>query len=77
MAFCWKILLPFGFLQIAINGIVLTYVTSEYPRDIVLMLTSGALMLAMGYAIYVATRQPPREERVRGTLAAVGARSTP
>ena len=23
MAFCWKILLPFGFLQVMINGIVL------------------------------------------------------
>ena len=25
MAFCWKMLLPFGFLQVMLNGIVLTY----------------------------------------------------
>jgi len=71
MSLCWKILLPFGFLQVMINGIVLTYIDSEYPRDIALMLTSGALLVGMSYTIYMATRQPPREERVRGTLAAV------
>jgi len=71
MAFCWKILLPFGFLQVIINGIVLTYVEdSETARDIVLFLTSGALVVAMAYVIYLATRQPSREERVGAALAA-------
>ena len=70
MAFCWKILLPFSFLQIMINGIVLTYVDSELPRDIVLFLTSGALMVAMAYTIYLATKQPSREERIASLVAA-------
>ena len=71
MAFCWKILLPFGFLQVMINGIVLLYVDdSEAVRDVVLFATSGALMVAMSYVIYLATRQPPREERVGTALAA-------
>ena len=74
MNFCWKILLPFGFLQIMINGIVLNYVTdSEALRDILLLVTSGALLVAMFYVVYRATRQPSRTERL-GTL--VMARST-
>jgi NADH-quinone oxidoreductase subunit H len=64
MAFCWKILLPFGFLQVIVNGIVLMYLDSEAARNVVLFVTSGALMVAMSYVIYAATRQPPREERV-------------
>ena len=71
MAFCWKILLPFGFLQVMINGIVLMYLDdSETARDVVLFATSGALMVAMAWVIYLATRQPPREERVGPALAA-------
>ncbi len=70
MAFCWKILLPFGFLQVMINGIVLTYKPSEELRDVLLFLTSSALLIAMAYVIYLATRQPPREERVGAMLAA-------
>jgi NADH-quinone oxidoreductase subunit H len=64
MAFCWKILLPFGFIQVLINGIVLTYEPPEVLRDVLLFGTSSALLVAMGYVIYMATRQPPREERV-------------
>ena len=64
MAFCWKILLPFGFLQVMINAIVLVYITSEVARDIVLLITSGGLLVAMSYVIYAATRQPSRAERV-------------
>jgi NADH-quinone oxidoreductase subunit H len=64
MSFCWKILLPFGFLQVMINAIVLVYVSNEVARDVVLFLTSGALLVAMSYVIYVATRQPSREERL-------------
>ncbi len=69
MAFCWKILLPFAFLQVVINGIVLVY---DLP-DGVLLITSGALLLAMSYVVYLATRQPSRAERL-GYVAA--ARST-
>jgi NADH-quinone oxidoreductase subunit H len=69
MAFCWKVLLPFGFLQVIINGIVLTYRPSEELRDILLFLTSGSLVVAMSYVIYLATRQPSREVRVPATLA--------
>jgi NADH-quinone oxidoreductase subunit H len=70
MAFCWKILLPFGFLQVLINGIVLTYDPSETVRDIILFATSSALLVVMAYVIYLATRQPSREERVGAILAA-------
>ncbi len=70
MAFCWKILLPFGFLQIIINGIVLMYVDSEAARDVLLCITSSSLLIAMSYVIYMATRQPSREERVGAILAA-------
>jgi NADH-quinone oxidoreductase subunit H len=70
MAFCWKVLLPFGFIQILINGIVLTYVDdSETVRDILLFATSSALLVAMAWVIYMATRQPSREERVGTVLA--------
>jgi NADH-quinone oxidoreductase subunit H len=69
MAFCWKVLLPFGFLQIIINGIVLTYKPSEELRDVLLFLTSGSLVVAMSYVIYLATRQPSRDVRVPATLA--------
>jgi NADH-quinone oxidoreductase subunit H len=70
MAFCWKILLPFGFLQVIINAIVLVYLDDEVARDVVLFLTSSALLVAMSYAIYMATRQPSREERLAGIIAA-------
>jgi len=66
MAFCWKVLLPFGFVQIMINGIVLNYVSdSEVLRNILLFATSSALLVAMCYVVYRATRQPSREERLR------------
>jgi NADH-quinone oxidoreductase subunit H len=70
MAFCWKILLPFGFIQVLINGIVLTYEPPEALRDVLLFGTSSALLVAMGFAIYMATKQPPREERIAPGLAA-------
>ncbi|HEX5368408.1 MAG TPA: NADH-quinone oxidoreductase subunit NuoH [Dehalococcoidia bacterium] len=69
MAFCWKVLLPFGFLQVLVNGIVLTYHPSEALRDVILFLSSSALLVLMMYVIYLATRQPSREERVGGILA--------
>ena len=70
MSFCWKILLPFGFLQIVINGIVLVYVSDETARNVVLFLTSGALLIVMSYVIYLATRQPSRETRLAAIVAA-------
>ncbi len=70
MAFCWKILLPFGFIQVLINGIVLTYDPPEVLRDVLLFATSGALLVAMSYVIYAATRQPLRTKRVAPGLAA-------
>jgi NADH-quinone oxidoreductase subunit H len=72
MAFCWKILLPFGFLQVMVNGIILTYKPSEELRDVLLFLTSSALLIAMAFVIYLATRQPSREERVGALLASRG-----
>jgi NADH-quinone oxidoreductase subunit H len=70
MAFCWKILLPFGFLQVIINAIVLVYLDSETARDIVLFLTSGGLLVAMAYVTNKATAQPSRENRVGAMVAA-------
>lgn len=70
MAFCWKILLPFSFIQVLINGIVLTYEPPEVLRDVLLFLTSSALLVAMSYVIYLSMRQPSREERVGVGLAA-------
>ena len=66
MAFCWKILLPFAFLQVMVNGIVLVY---DLP-DVVLLITSGGLLVALAYVVYLVTKQPPREERLAGIIAA-------
>jgi len=66
MAFCWKILLPFAFLQVMVNGIVLVY---DLP-DVVLLITSGGLLVALAYVVYLVTKQPPREERLAGIVAA-------
>jgi NADH-quinone oxidoreductase subunit H len=68
MSYCWKILLPFGFLQIVVNGIVLTYEPPEELRDVLLFLSSGALLVLMSYVTYRATRQAPRDIRVGATL---------
>lgn len=69
MNFCWKILLPIGFLQIVVNGIVLVYVSNEIARDVLLAITSGGLLVLLGYVINAAMRQPSREERVAAILA--------
>ena len=75
MAFCWKILLPFGFLQIVINGIVLTYEPPEVAARRAALPHVRRLARAMSYVTYRATRQAPREERVGATLTPV--RSSP
>jgi NADH-quinone oxidoreductase subunit H len=66
MNFNWKILLEFAFLQVIVNGIVIVY---GLP-NVFLALTSGALLVAMTYVIYRATRQPSREERIGAAMAA-------
>ncbi len=65
-----KILLPFGFLQVLINGIVLVYLKdSEVARDIALFVTSSALLVLMGMVIYRTTRAAPRSQRIAPGLA--------
>ncbi len=53
MSFCWKVLLPFSFVQIVINGLVLVY---DWP-DIVMLILSGTAAIAM-FAIIA--RHAPR-----------------
>ena len=48
----------------------LTYADDETVRDVLLFLTSSALLVVMVYVIYLATRQPSREERVGAVIAA-------
>ena len=53
MAFCWQVLLPFAFLQIIINGLVLVY---EWP-DWTLGVLSGIAALAAVYVTYRSARR--------------------
>ena len=53
MALCWQILLPFVFLQIIINGLVLVY---DWPTW-TLTILSGAAAIAMGTIIYRVARR--------------------
>ena len=53
MALCWQILLPFTFLQIIINGLVLVY---DWP-DYTLTILSGAAAIAMGTLVYQTARR--------------------
>jgi NADH-quinone oxidoreductase subunit H len=52
MAYCWQFLLPFAFLQIIINGLVLVY---DWPNVIITVL-SGASAAAAVYLTYRAAR---------------------
>jgi NADH-quinone oxidoreductase subunit H len=68
MSFCWQVLLPFSFLGIIINGLVLVY---EWP-DILLGLFSGVAALVAGWAVYRGSRraapaQPWSSVPARGT----------
>ncbi len=56
MSYCWKVLIPFSFLQIFLNGLVLTY---DWPDGILLFLSADALAI-MVYVIYRAVRVEPR-----------------
>ncbi len=66
MAFCWQVLLPFAFLQIIINGLVLVY---GWP-DWTLGALSGIAAMAAIYITYRGARQAgvysPRPRRARG-----------
>lgn len=70
MAFCWKILLPFSFLQVAANAIVLVYIDDVTAARAVIGVISAALLVAMAIVIYQVTKQPSREERL-GAMAAM------
>jgi NADH-quinone oxidoreductase subunit H len=52
MSYCWQFLLPFAFLQILINGLVLVY---DWP-NIILTVLSGASAAAAAYLTYRAAR---------------------
>jgi NADH-quinone oxidoreductase subunit H len=72
MSYCWKVLIPFGFLQIFLNGLVLVY---GWP-DGILLIFSGAALLLAAYVIYRSTRVEPRGVRlvpVRATATAPAA----
>jgi NADH-quinone oxidoreductase subunit H len=69
MSFCWQLLLPFAFLQIIINGLVLVY---DWPNE-TLFLLSGAAAAAAVYLTYRAARTSgvryqPGFERVGSVL---------
>jgi NADH-quinone oxidoreductase subunit H len=52
MSFCWQILLPFAFLQIIVNGLVLVY---DWPNEILIFLSGGAAAAAV-YLTYRTAR---------------------
>lgn len=57
MSYAWKVLIPFALVQIFLNGLVLVY---DLP-DVVLLITSGAGALALGWLVYSVVRVNPRE----------------
>jgi NADH-quinone oxidoreductase subunit H len=65
MNFCWKILLPFGFLQVLVNGIVRVYVDDNTVRGVIFGVSSLALLVGMAMVIVRATKVPSRDERLR------------
>ena len=57
MSYAWKVLIPFGLLQIFLNGLVIVY---DLP-DVALLVTSGAGAVALMYlAFRVVRRGEPR-----------------
>jgi len=56
MSYCWKLLIPFAFLQIFFNGLVLVY---KWPDGLLLPFSGGSLAL-LGYIIYRSVRVEPR-----------------
>jgi NADH-quinone oxidoreductase subunit H len=53
MAYCWQLLLPFSFLQIIINGLVLAYGWEDWTLTIM----SGAATAALLYLTYRGAKQ--------------------
>ena len=68
MVLCWQILLPFAFLQIIINGLVLVY---DWP-DWTLTVLSGAALIAMGTLVYQAARRTGVLYQTPASVARVG-----
>jgi NADH-quinone oxidoreductase subunit H len=67
MAYCWQLLLPFAFLQIALNGLVIVY---DWPDGVLTVLSAlGAAAL-----IYL-TYRVAREQGIRYEPGAAGARA--
>ncbi len=60
MSFCWKVLIPLAFLQIFMNGLVISY---DWP-DGMLFVTSGAGLVLAFYIIYRVVRVEPRFVRL-------------
>jgi len=60
MSYCWKVLIPLAFMQIFLNGLVISY---DWP-DGLLFVTSGAGLLLAGYIIYRSVRVEPRGVRL-------------
>jgi NADH-quinone oxidoreductase subunit H len=56
MSYCWKVLIPFAFLQIFANGLVLVY---EWPDGLLLPFSLAGLLLA-AWIVYRAVRVEPR-----------------
>ncbi len=56
MSYAWKVLIPLGFLQVFMNGLVLVY---KWPDGILLIFSGAGLALAL-YIIYRSTRMEPR-----------------
>ena len=69
MSFCWQLLLPFAFLQIIINGLVLVY---DWPNETLILLSgaaaAGAIYLTHRAARSSGVRYQPGFERVGSVL---------
>jgi NADH-quinone oxidoreductase subunit H len=69
MAYCWQFLLPFAFLQIIINGLVLVY---DWPEVIMTVLSGASAAVALYLTYKVArssgTRLRPGAQRVGSVL---------
>jgi NADH-quinone oxidoreductase subunit H len=69
MSFCWQILLPFAFLQIILNGLVLVY---DWPNETLIVLSGsaagGALYLTYRAARMSGVRYEPGYQRVGSVL---------
>ncbi|MEX2247625.1 MAG: NADH-quinone oxidoreductase subunit NuoH [Dehalococcoidia bacterium] len=58
MSYAWKVLIPFGLLQIFLNGLVLVY---DLP-DVALFVTSGLGAVLLAVLMYQTVRVEPRRE---------------